>query len=119
MKYKGKVVEVGGVRNFGSNGFRKRTVVVSHNLDAKYPSYNPFDFKNDDVTLLDNIKKGMEVEVTFDLDGRRWENKQKGRVDYFAGLTAHEIEVTSLEEPEGIVLNEDNEPTGDDDDIPF
>jgi len=63
------------------SGFTKREFVVT-TQDDRYPQDIKFECVKDKVSLLDNVKEGQSVTVTFDLRG----NEYNGR--YFVNLTA-------------------------------
>jgi single-strand DNA-binding protein len=63
------------------SGFTKREFVVTTE-DDRYPQDIKFECVKDKVSLLDDVKEGQNVTVTFDLRG----NEYNGR--YFVNLTA-------------------------------
>lgn len=71
-------------QTFGS-GFNKREFVVS-TADDKYPQDIKFECLKEKVELVNNLKTGDKVKVTFDINGREWNEK------YFVNLKAFRIE---------------------------
>lgn len=71
-------------QTFGS-GFNKREFVVTTKED-KYPQEIKFECVKDKVELVNNLKPGDEVKVTFDVRGREWQGK------YFVNLAAWKVE---------------------------
>mgnify|MGYP000618853675 FL=1 len=125
MEVIGKVKLIGEVQTFGSNGFRKREVVVS--TDEQYPQMIMIEFVQDKTDLLNSYQVGQTVKVSINLRGREWVNPQ-GETKYFNSIQGWRIEALQAEsgdsslppvppmdafEPAGD-LNED-----DHDDLPF
>ena len=89
MEVIGKVKLIGEVQTFGSNGFRKRELVVT--TDEQYPQMIMIEFVQDKTDLLDNYKVGQEVKVSINLRGREWINPQ-GEAKYFNSIQGWRIE---------------------------
>ncbi len=79
----GNVKAVMDQQTFDS-GFTKREFVVTTEED-RYPQDIKFECVKDKVSLLDNVKEGDRVNVTFDLRG----NEYNGR--YYVNLTAWKV----------------------------
>ncbi|MDQ8193927.1 DUF3127 domain-containing protein [Coraliomargarita sp. SDUM461004] len=71
-------------QTFGS-GFNKREFVVT-TTDDKYPQDIKFECLKEKVELVDKLNTGDKVKVTFDINGREWNEK------YFVNLKAFRIE---------------------------
>ncbi|MGZ0657224.1 DUF3127 domain-containing protein [Coraliomargarita sp. W4R53] len=71
-------------QTFGS-GFNKREFVVT-TADDKYPQEIKFECLKEKVELVNKLKAGDKVKVTFDINGREWNEK------YFVNLKAFRIE---------------------------
>ena len=67
-------------------GWRYRELVVEDD-DPRYPQQIPVQFSGERVALLDCIRKGDYVRVTFDLAGRQWEDR------YYATVRGWTIDV--------------------------
>ncbi|MEO0509228.1 MAG: DUF3127 domain-containing protein [Verrucomicrobiota bacterium] len=80
----GKVKEIFEEQTFGS-GFNKREFVVTTDAD-KYPQDIKFECVKDKVEMVNKLKKGDKVKVSFDLRGREWQGK------YFVNLNAWKID---------------------------
>ena len=89
MEVIGKVKLIGDVQTFGSNGFRKRELVVT--TDEQYPQMIMIEFVQDKVDLLNNYKVGQDVKVSINLRGREWINPQ-GEAKYFNSIQGWRIE---------------------------
>lgn len=87
---KGKVKVVGEVQQI-SDSFKKREFVITDESD-QYPQDILFQAVQDRTGLLDNVKVGDSVEVSFNLRGREWTSPKDGVVKYFNSLDAWKIE---------------------------
>jgi hypothetical protein len=83
----GTVKKIFDEQTFGS-GFNKREFVVTTG-DDKYPQDIKFECLKDKVDLVNKLSIGDKVKVTFDINGREWNEK------YFVNLKAFRIESTS------------------------
>ena len=97
MEVQGKVKLIGETQTFGSNGFRKRELVVT--TEEQYPQHIMIEFVQDKTDLLNNYQVGQTVKVSINLRGREWVNPQ-GETKYFNSIQGWRIE------------NLDNAPTG-------
>ncbi len=89
MEVQGKVKMVGETQTFGSNGFRKREVVVT--TDEQYPQHIMVEFIQDKCDLLNGYQIGQEVKIGINLRGREWVNPQ-GETKYFNSIQGWRIE---------------------------
>ena len=89
MQVSGKIKLVGETQTFGSNGFRKRELVVT--TDEQYPQMILVEFLQDKCDLLDKYKVGQDVTVSINLRGREWVNPQ-GETKYFNSIQGWRIE---------------------------
>lgn len=105
-----------------SGSFKKREIVVT--TDEQYPQDIQIEFTQDKCDLLNNYKKGDNVNVSINLRGREWVNPQ-GETRYFNSIQGWRIEkqdnsrqTPSMPTAEAFApatnLNED-----DPDDLPF
>ena len=125
MEVIGKVKLIGEVQTFGSNGFRKRELVVT--TEEQYPQDLLVEFIQDKCDILNSYKVGESVKVDINLRGREWESPQ-GEIKYFNSIQGWRIEKLSSQEADANIppvppaeafepaddVN-DNEP----DDLPF
>jgi hypothetical protein len=93
MKILGKIIEIKETQPI-SESFKKRNFVVEYTENIQYPEYISFELVQDKCDLLDNFQIGQEVEVTFNLRGRKWVNPD-GETKYFNSLQAWRIEPAS------------------------
>ena len=89
MEIEGKVKLIGETQTFGTNGFRKRELVVT--TDEQYPQHIMVEFVQDKCDLLNSYKVGQDVKVSINLRGREWTNPQ-GQVKYFNSIQGWRIE---------------------------
>ena len=80
---KGKVKKVGPVLSIGSNGFKKREIVVV--TGDQYPQPVLFEFTQDKCALLDAVKEEDTITIFFNVRGREWVNPE-GEAKYFNSL---------------------------------
>ena len=70
MEVEGKVKLVGETQTFGSNGFRKRELVIT--TEEQYPQHIMIEFVQDKTDLLNSYAPGQDVKVSKNLRGREW-----------------------------------------------
>ena len=125
MEVQGKIKMIGETQTFGSNGFRKRELVIT--TEEQYPQHIMVEFVQDKTDLLDNYQIGQMVKISINLRGREWVNPQ-GETKYFNSIQGWRIEALQTEassdnlppvppadafEPAGDLNEEDH------DDLPF
>jgi hypothetical protein len=125
MELQGKVKLIGETQTFGSNGFRKREVVVT--TEEQYPQHIMVEFVQDKTDLLNNFQVGQQVKISINLRGREWTNPQ-GEVKYFNSIQGWRIEAGQQDASSGdippVPPADAFEPAGDlndndHDDLPF
>lgn len=85
----GRIKMIDETKAFGSNGFRKREMVVT--TDTQYPQHIMIEFTQDKCDLLNNYNVGDAVKVSYNLNGREWVNPQ-GETKYFNSIQGWRIE---------------------------
>lgn len=95
MEVQGKIKMIGETQTFGSNGFRKREVVVT--TEEQYPQHIMVEFVQDKSDLLNNFSVGQSVKISINLRGREWTNPQ-GEVKYFNSIQGWRIENLQTEQ---------------------
>jgi len=125
MEVQGRIKVVGETQTFGSNGFRKREIVVT--TEEQYPQHIMVEFVQDKTDLLNSYQVGQQVKININLRGREWVNPQ-GETKYFNSIQGWRIEALQAEasgagmppvppadafEPAGDLKEEDH------DDLPF
>ena len=89
MQVTGKIKLINAEQTFGSNGFRKRELVVT--TDEQYPQMIMIEFTQDKCDLLNNFSVGQDATVSINLRGREWINPQ-GEAKYFNSIQGWRIE---------------------------
>ena len=89
MEVQGRIKMIGETQTFGSNGFRKREVVVT--TEEQYPQHIMVEFVQDKTDLLNSYKEGQQVKISINLRGREWVNPQ-GETKYFNSIQGWRIE---------------------------
>jgi len=125
MEVQGRIKVIGETQTFGSNGFRKREVVVT--TEEQYPQHIMIEFVQDKTDLLNTYQVGQQVKVNINLRGREWVNPQ-GETKYFNSIQGWRIEALQADTPSGdmppVPPTEAFEPVSDlndddHDDLPF
>ena len=88
MEVQGHIKVIGETKEFGSNGFTKREVVVT--TEDQYPQHILIEFVKDKCNDLNNFKVGQKVVVSVNLNGREWVNPQ-GETKYFNSIQGWKI----------------------------
>ena len=123
MNISGKVKLINETKEYGSNGFRKREIVLT--TQEQYPQNILVEFIQDRTNLLDAFNVGDLVKIDINLRGREWTN-DKGEIKYFNSIQGWRIEkaeddfesqLPPLPTKEDLNISEssENEP----DDLPF
>lgn len=98
MEVSGRIKMIDETKAFGSNGFKKREIVVT--TDEQYPQHIMIEFTQDKCDLLNNYKAGEPVKISINLRGREWVNPQ-GETKYFNSIQGWRIEKAQPEVPQG------------------
>ena len=96
MQVTGKIKLIGETQTFGSNGFRKREVVIT--TDEQYPQSLMIEFIQDKCDLLNSYNPGQDVTISINLRGREWVNPQ-GETKYFNSIQGWRIEASQIAAP--------------------
>jgi hypothetical protein len=89
MELAGKVKWLDETKEYGSNGFRKREIVVT--TEEQYPQHILVEFVQDKCDLLNSFQVGQNVKIGINLRGREWVNPQ-GETKYFNAIQGWRIE---------------------------
>ena len=82
-KTKGRIIDIFQTQQI-SDKFKKREFVIE--TDEQYPQLIKMEFVQDNCSKLDSFAIGQDVEVYFNLRGRKWTNKE-GKDNYFITLS--------------------------------
>ena len=94
MDITGKIKPINETKEYGSNGFRKRELVVT--TEEQYPQDLLVEFIQDKCDILNSYNVGDSVKVDINLRGREWQSPQ-GEIKYFNSIQGWRIEKLSLE----------------------
>lgn len=81
-------------KTFGQKGFRKRTVVLEKD-NGRFTNYVPVEFLRDACDTVDEMNVGDEVEISYQLSGRKWQRDENSEVKYFLSAEAFSFKVVS------------------------
>ena len=85
----------------------------------------PFVLKKDRCSILDNVKKGAKIRVSFYVSGRAWEDPKTGNTRYFGSNDVVRLSVVGADGENSVVPEpatpsmEDFPENPDDSDMPF
>ena len=96
MDITGRIKLITDTQEFGSNGFKKREIVIT--TDDQYPQHIIIEFVQDKTALLDAYQVGQDVKIAFNLRGREWVNPE-GVAKYFNSLSGWRIEAAQSSTP--------------------
>lgn len=89
MELQGRIKLIDETKTYGSNGFRKRELVIT--TEEQYPQVIMIEFVQDKTELINQYQVGQEVKVSINIRGREWVNPQ-GETKYFNSLQGWRIE---------------------------
>jgi Domain of unknown function (DUF3127) len=99
MELQGRIKMIGETKTFGSNGFRKREMVVT--TEEQYPQDLLVEFVQDKTDLLNAFNVGQQVKVSINLRGREWVSPQ-GETKYFNTIQGWRVEGVTQQAPAGM-----------------
>ena len=108
-------------KEYGQRGFRKRLVVLEQDKGS-FTNYIPLDFTKDNCERADEFSEGDELEVSYRLNGRKWQRDAASEVKWF--LSAEALSFTVLSQKGAGVAADSPSDTEDfipedSDDVPF
>ncbi|MBT8179309.1 MAG: DUF3127 domain-containing protein [Eudoraea sp.] len=98
MEIQGRIKLIDETKTYGSNGFRKREVVLT--TEEQYPQHLLIEFVQDKTDLLNRFAVGQQVKISINLRGREWVNPQ-GETKYFNSIQGWRIEAVEEAVAEG------------------
>ena len=90
MEVIGKIKWIDEIKEYGSNGFKKREVVVT--TEDQYPQHILVEFVQDKCEILNSFQIGNNVKIGINLRGREWTNPE-GQVKYFNSIQGWRIDL--------------------------
>ena len=123
VKVQGVVSVVEETKTYGSNGFQKRLIVLEQN-DGRFANLIPLEFIKDNCSTADGLNVGDNVEVSYKLNGRKWQRDPNSEVKYFLSAEALSFKVLSgggggSDQSEVASANDAFSQSYDENDIPF
>ena len=91
-KVVGVVSVIEETKTYGQKGFRKRLVVLEQD-NGRFANFIPIDFVRDSCDTVDEMNVGDEVEISFQLAGRKWQKDPSAEVKYFLNAEAISFKV--------------------------
>jgi len=122
MDVTGRIKKIDETKEFGSNGFKKREIVIT--TEEQYPQHILIEFVQDKCALLDSYQVGQDVKIAFNLRGREWVNPE-GVAKYFNSLNGWRIEPAQsstpppMAPPANMEQVDPNTSSNEPDDLPF
>jgi hypothetical protein len=116
MNVQGKLIEIYESKQI-TDKFKKREFVIEYAENPQYPQYIKFELTQNNCDMIDQFSKNDFVDVSFDLRGKPWTNKD-GVTTYFTSLAAWKIQKSDSPHKD----EENQEPhfeNSGDDDLPF
>ena len=94
MNISGIIKLINETKEYGSNGFKKRELVVT--TQEQYPQNILVEFIQDRCEILDSFNVGEFVKIDINLRGREWVNPE-GETKYFNSIQGWRIETLQIE----------------------
>ena len=123
MEISGKIKWIDEIRTYGSNGFRKKELVIT--TQEQYPQNILIEFTQEKCELLDKYEIDDNIKIGINIRGREWINPE-GQTKYFnsiQGWRIEKIEIPDIEnKPESFIINNESPPQDvneEEDDLPF
>lgn len=113
----GKIKLIQEAKTFDS-GFTKREMVVIVE-DGKYPQEINIEFVQDKTSLLDQLRPGQEITVTFDIRGREYNGRYFNNLQGWKIVAAAATDENSMTDSEQPPAPPHGSPADYEDDIPF
>ena len=90
MEIIGKIKWIDETKEYGSNGFKKRELVVT--TEEQYPQHILVEFIQDKCEILNSFQIGNNVKIGINLKGREWTNPE-GQIKYFNSVQGWRIDI--------------------------
>ncbi len=93
-----KITPVQEITGKSGNTFQKRTLVLdaarydTHTGEKKFDNYPSFEFSGEAMRQLDSYKEGDCVTVSYDINGREFEDPATHEVKYFNTIRGYKVE---------------------------
>lgn len=125
-KVRGTVHLIEETKTYGQKGFRKRLVVLEQD-NGRFTNFLPLEFIRDACDSVDDLNQGDDVEISYQLTGRKWQKDPSSEVKFFLSAEAISFKVLAgsgqkAAEGDSTDVNAANDAfseTYDENDIPF
>ena len=97
-KVRGIVHLIEETKTYGQKGFRKRLVVLEQD-NGRFANFIPIEFVRDSCDSVDEMSVGNEVEISYQLSGRKWQKDPSAEVKYFLSAEAISFKVLTAGSP--------------------
>lgn len=91
MQITGTVHEIGNTQVV-SDKFKKRDLIIEYAENPTYPEYVKMEFHQDKCEKADELRKGDNITVDFNLKGKPYTNKE-GVTSYFNSLVVWKFSI--------------------------
>lgn len=94
MELIGTIKQIGQTTEYGSNGFRKRELVLTTEKkinDKNYQEHILIEFIQDNCNKLDSFEIKDNVKISINIKGREWTNED-GKTKFFNSIQGWRIE---------------------------
>ncbi|MCP4191973.1 MAG: DUF3127 domain-containing protein [Planctomycetaceae bacterium] len=115
---RGVVHVIEDTKTFGQKGFRKRLVVLEQDK-GRFTNYVPLEFVQESCDTVDELKVGDEIDVTYRLNGRKWQRDESSEVKYFLNAEALQFKVVKKKDDAGSKQVPSSAQIDEDDEVPF
>lgn len=94
-----KITPIQEITGKSGKTFAKRTLVLdaarydTHTGEKKFDNYPSFEFSGEAMGLLDKYKDGDAVTVSYDINGREFEDPNTHEVKYFNTIRGYKVEL--------------------------
>ncbi len=95
MEVQGKIVKIGKVETFGSNGFKKAELWLEV-PDGEYPQTLNLEVLKDKANEIQSLQVGTEIKAHINLRGRKWTGSD-GVEKVFNSITLWKYEAVEVE----------------------
>lgn len=97
-KVRGIVHLIEETKTYGQKGFRKRLVVLEQD-NGRFANFVPVEFVRDSCDTVDEMSVGNEVEISYQLSGRKWQKDPSSEVKFFLSAEAISFKVLTAGTP--------------------
>lgn len=107
MNIEGRFSGASEIIEVGANKTKKRTFRLDITGSSQYENITEFSLMGDKVSMIEGLKNGQHIEVSFNLNGRRWTDPKTNIEKVFTDLQCFgivEIKREKVQATSGVVL---------------